>query len=84
MTTIACGILIGLCAGLALGVLVSALRTRARLRTTLGRLEALCDHLQPMVASEMVWRHSVDDNLESIKRAVRDTALGVRQRKAKA
>ena len=84
MTPFVCGILAGLCAGLAIGVLVSALRTRARLRATLGRLEALCDHLAPMVASEMVWRHGVDDHLDSIQRAVRDTALGIRQRKVKA
>lgn len=86
MTPFLDGILAGLFAGLAIGVLVSSLRTRARLRETLGRLETLCGHLQPMVSSEQVWRHSVDDHLDTIRRDVRNTALYIRrpEKKAKA
>ena len=79
MTPLACGLVLGLCVGLALGVLVAGLRGRVRLGTAAERLETVAGSLAPLVRAEGAWRRRVEDDLEKVAHGLRDLAHEARK-----
>lgn len=79
MTDLVAGITIGLCCGLAVGILVAGIRGRRRLRTAAERLETVAGSLQPVVTAEGAWRRRVEDELGTVARQMRDLAHEARK-----